>query len=92
MRRVGHLGSSEGEEPTMFEVSIRLGFGHGSTDRKRKVPMNSPTMAMKWLRGPLGIRLKNGMGLGPAISFEGVSDKSVFFRGLNTPGRNPVFA
>jgi hypothetical protein len=66
-----------------------------STYRKRKVPTNSPTMAMKWLRGPLGSLIKNGIGFGPLISFFSFDvnePDSVFFRELKSPGRNPDFA
>lgn len=58
--------------------------------------MNSPTMAMKWLRGPLGICCKNGIGLGAAmssLSFEACEDDLLgLFRELKRPGRNPAFA
>ena len=65
-------------------------------NRNRKVPTNSPAMATKWLRGPLGSRLKKGAGRGTGIfsDSEVVCEIPVPFRVRfpKSPGRNPDFA
>ena len=65
-------------------------------NRNRKVPTNSPAMAMKWLRGALGSRLKKGVGRGRGLfsDSEVVCEIPVPFRICfpNIPGRNPDFA
>lgn len=62
------------------------------TNRKRKVPTNSPAMAMKWLRGPLGSFLKKGTGFGRAIFSDSDACEipvPVRFFFPKRPGRNP---
>jgi hypothetical protein len=66
------------------------------TYRKRKVPTNSPAIAMKWLRGPLGSLLKKRTGRGRGIfsDSEVVCEIPVPFRFClpKSPGRNPNLA
>ena len=65
-------------------------------NRNRKVPTNSPAMAMKWLRGTLGSRLKKGAGRGTGLFSDSavVCEIPVPFRVRfpKSPGRNPDFA
>ena len=72
----------------------------GLTYRNRKVPTNSPDMAMKWLRGPLGIFLKKAAGLmggifsGSPLSASVTPLLFVLFLRLcpKIPGRKPCWA
>ena len=67
------------------------------TYRKRNVPTNSLAIAIKWFRGPLGIFIKKGEGLGPSnfcpVSWEDVAPVLCLLDLLlKTPGRKPDFA
>ena len=65
--------------------------GRINTYRKRKVPTNSPDMAMKWLRGVAGIRLKKLEAAGAFILLDSLDVDLLVSLRPKRPGRKPLF-
>ena len=59
------------------------------THRNKKVPTNSPDIAMKWLRGPEGILLKKLEAVGPFILLDSLESDLVVLALPKRPGRKP---
>jgi hypothetical protein len=91
LRGVGDLSASKSEEAAGLSVSAHKEF-ESDAHRKRKVPTNSPAMAMKWFRGLLGILMKNEDAFGPCIFSSAPEGVAPVFGPLcrpKRPGKKP---
>ena len=76
-------------------VNLRRYNGEGNAHRNRKVPTNSPAIAIKWFRGLLGILMKIEDGFGPCIFSSAPADVALVFGPLcrpKRPGKKPDLA